>query len=144
MEDVSIPGFYKHFFYEDFHPNVPEELKRQSRRFLEEVAGQCLDELYNGLNFQVRSKDGVINGDEACNRIREYYGRFDSIKLGLMDNFIVQIEEKQATVSFDICLHVSIPLNENITLEGKGNLGFANVMHDLWLIDSVSLPGLVL
>ncbi len=144
MEDLSIPGFYKHFFYEDFHPNISEELKRQSRRFLEEVAGQCLDELYNGLNFQVKSKDGIINGDEACNRIREYYDRFDSIRLESMDNFLVLIEDKQATVCFDVSLNVSIPLNENITLEGKATLGFANVMSDLWLIDSVTLPGLVL
>lgn len=144
MEDVCIPGFYKHFFYEDFHPNLSEELKRQSKRFVTEVAGKCMDELYNGLNFQVRSKNGIINGEEACNRIQEFYNSFMSLEIRSIDKYEVLHDDKQATVSFDLVLGASIPSNENITLEGRAVLGFANVMHDLWLIDAVSLPGLVI
>ena len=144
MEDISIPGYYKHFIYEDFHPNIGEDLKRQSTRFIEEITGKCVDELYNGLNFKIQSKNGMINGDEACKKIRDFYESFDTITLGKMDNFDVKVEEKSASVSFDLSLNASILFNENIVLEGRAVLGFSNVMQDLWLIDSISLPGLVI
>ncbi|MGZ5247618.1 MAG: hypothetical protein ACXWV5_11300 [Flavitalea sp.] len=144
MEDISIPGYYKHFIYEDFHPNIGEDLKRQSKKFMDEITGKCVDELYNGLNFRIHSKNGMINGEEACKKIRDFYDSFDTIELKKMENFEVRVEEKTATVSFDLSLCASILFNENIVLEGRSVLGFSNVMQDLWLIDSISLPGLVI
>jgi len=86
----------------------------------------------------------MINGEEACKKIRDFYESFDTITLGKMDNFDVKVEEKAASVSFDLSLCASILFNENIVLEGRAVLGFSNVMQDLWLIDSISLPGLVI
>lgn len=144
IENIEIKGFYKHFIYEEFYPNLEEDLKRQVTGFLSNLADRRMDEAFNEFNHEIYTSSGWISCEEACEKIGAFFDEFINIKVDHLGPITISFENTRAILSFDVCFTATLDGIEQLRIEGPSKVGCSNVIHNLWLIDSISLPGLQL
>lgn len=144
IENIEIRGFYKHFIYEEFYPNIEEDLKRQVSGFISNLTLRRSDEAFNEFNHEIFTSNGWISCEEACEKIETFLDDFIHIKIEHLGPIQVAFENTRAVLSFELCLIATLKGNDQMKIEGSSTIGFSNVIHNLWLIDSISLPGLQL
>ncbi len=144
MENLELKGFYKHFLYEHFYPNLREDLKKQTHVFLNNLFAKKNDVAFSEFNHEIFTGGDWISCEEACEKIDEYISQYDRTLLEQVGEMDVQLLTGRAEIRFDISFKAIRDIQEPIQIQGAARLGFSNVIHDLWLIDSISLPGLQL
>lgn len=143
-EDINLKGFFKHFLYEDFHPNIPEFLKKYAGRIIEKILKEDLEFLLSDLKDNFKTRSGLIPACEVVSRIADFLSNFKSVKNVEVEKFTVDLKQNEAMVNFHIRYSVEIRDNEELVMEGPGSIGFSHLMYDIWLADSLSIPGLVI
>ena len=143
-EDINLKGFFKHFLYEDFHPNIPESLKKHTSRIIEKILKDDLEYLLCDFRDNFQSRTGLIPACEAVTKITDFLSNFRSLKNMELDDLTVDLKGDHALVNFQLRYTAEIRDNEELQMEGPGTIGFSHVMFDIWLAESLSLPGLVI
>lgn len=144
IENIDIRGFYKHFIYEEFYPNLEEDLKRQVKSFLTNLVQRRSDEAFNEFNHEIFTDSGWISCEEACEKIEAFFDEFIHVKIENLGPMNITFENSRAVLCFELCLIAMLKGNEQLRIEGPSKIGCSNVIHNLWLIDSISLPGMQL
>ncbi len=132
MEDINVPGFIAHFFYEDYHPNHEAAIGEMSYDFM-------LSFLKNNEKFEFEEFDEPIINAKELHNFRDSYRCFEIAELKLKS---VEIKEYSATAIYKADFTGSIEgssimlkFSEIITLD-------LSLDSKYWNIKKVTFPSL--
>jgi hypothetical protein len=145
IENMDMPGYYRHFIYEEFHPNHEEDLRSYTRDFINAVMAQDLNENYQNLHYSdLTINDTTLEFEKACERIKEFYNDFESISVQKFEISSIEVNETDADVHFQLGYEAALKGDGNTIVEGDGCLHFVNEFGHCWFINKIRLPGLAI
>jgi hypothetical protein len=141
-EVINIEGVYTNYIYEEFHPNDQEDMKADTRSFVNDILQNRLHPEFNTLNNLVEKRDGsLIRREEVCILLAEHFTNFSFCHLTELRINEVTIEGNNAVVNFFLSYEV---IDHNSVMQvfaGNGNLGFIQEDGTCWRIKQVHVPG---
>jgi hypothetical protein len=145
IENMDMPGYYRHFIYEEFHPNHEEDLKSLAKNFVDALMNQSLDENYSNLHYSdLTINETTLEFEEACSTIKGFYNDFASINIENYEVSSVEVNEFDASLHFYIRYEAALKGDGKTVIAGNGCLHFVNEFGHCWFIDKIKLPGLAI
>lgn len=146
VDTITIEGFYLHFIYEEFYPNVEEDIKSHLKDFILELINRSLREDWNILSnqFFLSGAGAEITARDAYNRINDSLSEFEQLDLISLEFTSIQKVDQIYEVDYSICYNATCINNEVINIQGNGNGKFMQDEHAQWTLAKFTMPGLVL
>ena len=143
VDEELIPGFFRHFIYEEFYPNHRRDIEEQIIQFFQHLSEQEFPSPCYYLCEEIVAGDIIITREDAINRLMQFAGLFASLEITKLEFTSIQINNEQAIVQFDICYSGQISPIEMIKVDQSGRLGLIIKDQLIWQIDSFDIPGVV-
>lgn len=152
MDDMRIPGMTSCFIYEEFHPNVQNEIERAIDYFfrmtmakMKNIGGEGYDLLYiDEQNFCDIDRN-AIDKEKVIKSINAFLDSFDSFSIVTYDvkSLTVNNEEEDACVDFHICYRgIFDGTAQYIEFKGEGSFRLHPSEYGGWSIYQIDMPGL--
>ncbi|MCE7990947.1 MAG: hypothetical protein HEP71_03165 [Roseivirga sp.] len=140
MDIINVPGLESHFTYEEFHPNLGEDAKRQAGDFLRSVFGKSFEYLHMELWNEI-SSGAQRSSSEAFIKYLETTIEPLNLKLLTVDTALVSLDEAAAEVHCQ--LHYELTGEDRITHKrtATASIGFHHA-YGYTYINRVELPEL--
>ncbi len=140
-----MEGMFRHFTYEEFHPNHDYDLRRYTLDFFEHIMERKWDDHYHGyylsdkMTFQGKELSASMVS-EILLAFQEAHTRFEC-KRAQIENVQFDLETGKGTVAMNIG-YVAHPHQGMARIfEGTSKVSF-NYSGDYWLICGFEFPGL--
>lgn len=143
VDEELIPGFFRHFIYEEFYPNHRRDIEEQVIQFFQHFSEQDIPSPCYYLCDEIVAGDIIITRDEAISRLMLFAGLFASLEVTKLEFTSIQINNDHALVQFDISYSGQVSSNEMIKVDQSGRLGLIFKDQLIWQIDSLDIPGVV-
>ena len=148
-DDIRIPGFTKHFIYEEFHPNHKMDINERAEAFLEHWFERKFNEYCAELGDPVILNDGSMISNEGflkkINQVFESYLSFTNCQYEITEiSFQWNGEEErgighaEGSVQYD----AQMENGEQVRIEGPFKLYMSNE-YGGWDIFNFVFPGFV-
>lgn len=146
VDKTTIEGFFLHFIYEEFYPNVQEDIKSHLKEFIMELMNRSIREEWNILSnqFFLPGSNTEISAHDAYNRIIDSLSEFKELDLLALDIDDMHAVDKNYELYFSVRYNVICMNNEPMRIEGQGHALFMQDQHAHWTLAKFSMPGLVL
>jgi hypothetical protein len=142
IDDMNIPGWTTHLTYEEFYPNHDGDIRDHSTDFVECLLNKEKDMEYSPIASEICYKEEKITKKEFIKKLEFFRQAFSSIELDGFFISLVQFQENDATVYFDINYSVTIEgTTETKKFSGKGKFGLIKE-HDYWSVNQINIPGI--
>jgi len=141
LEESLPPGFYRHYIYEEFHPNHRRDIEEQTIQFFQQLAEQTIPSPCLYLNDEVVVGDVLFSRDEAINRLLLFAGLFASLEITKLDFTSIEIHSEQALVCYNVSYRGVVSSSESVDVDHSGRIGFIYKDQLIWQIDSLDIPG---
>jgi hypothetical protein len=143
VEETLPPGFFRHFIYEEFHPNHHRDIEEQIIQFFQHISEQAIPSSCFYLCDEIVVGDILFTREEAINRLMLFAGLFASLEVTKLEFTSIAINDESAAVTFRICYNGLVSDNETIKVDQSGHLGLIFKDQLIWQIDSLDIPGVV-
>lgn len=140
-EQNLLPGFYRHFIYEEFHPNHKRDIEEQTLQFFQQLADQTLSGSVFYLSEEIVVGDILLTREEAVNRLMLFAGLFASLEIKNLEISSIEIKPEHAVVDYRICYNGVVSSDEVVEVDQLGRIGYVYRDHLVWQIDSLDIPG---
>lgn len=141
IDMIDVPGLQSHFTYEEFHPNLGEDAKRQAGDFIRSVFGKQFEYLHMELWNEVSSAGQFYTPEEFEKYLEALIAPL-AITLHEVDTVLVSLDKVGAEVHCQ--LHYGLSGEGRITHERTttAHIGFHHA-YGYTYINRVELLGLV-
>ena len=137
------PGFFRHFIYEEFHPNHQRDIEEQIIQFFQHLSEQSIPPSCFYLSDEIVVGDILFTKEEAISRLMLFGGLFASLEVTKLEFTSTVINESSAKIQFRICYNGLVSENEIINVDQAGHLGLIYKDELIWQIDALDIPGVV-
>ncbi|HSB93175.1 MAG TPA: hypothetical protein VLC28_08665 [Flavitalea sp.] len=142
--ESSFPaGFFRHFIYEEFHPNHQRDIEEQVVQFFREFSEQAIPSSCFYLSDEIVVGDVLFTRDEVVNRLMLFSGLFASLEITKLEVTAIEISNEKARVQFVISYNGLVSENEVVKVDQSGQLGMIYREQLIWQIDALDIPGVV-
>jgi hypothetical protein len=143
VEETLPPAFFRHFIYEEFHPNHQRDIEEQVIQFFQHLTEQSIPSSCFYLSDEIVVGDILFTREEAINRLMLFVGLFASLEVTKLEFTSTEICEDRAKIQFRIGYNGLVSENETIKVDQTGHLGLIYKDQLIWQIDSLDIPGVV-
>lgn len=143
VEGNLPPGFFRHFIYEEFHPNHRRDIEELAIQFFQHFTEQNFPSSNFYLSDEIVCGDILLSREEAVSRLALFAGLFASLQIAELKILQVELNELNASVSFRLRYHGVVSADESVEVDQEGKLGFIYRDGLLWQIDAFDIPGVV-
>lgn len=147
IREINIPGFMRHFIYEEFHPNHSLDIGNAAQQFLNDWFEKGFNEYSPELAYQFVTPEGKIHSREdvltRLNNCLASYKRFTNIKFKESDIRFDWDEKESRGIGHaegEFSYDAEIESGEIIHIEGPYMLYMMNEFG-LWTIFYFLFPG---
>ncbi len=152
MDDMRIPGMTNCFIYEEFHPNVQNEIERAIDYFfrmsmakMENIGGKGYDLLYIDEQNFCDISGNALDKEKVIKSINAFLDSFDSFNVLTFEvkSLVVNDTKEDALVEFYICYRgVFEGTAQYIEFKGDGCFKLHPSEYGGWSIYQIDMPGL--